>query len=227
MSNILQIGYTTEGTTDIRFLENIIRKSFEKIVLECETEIDVYQPEHLRKEGNGFINQINSLVQKYSYFHVICVHCDSDSPNMNNVLQNSIIPAFNSVAKIEGAACKNLVALIPVQMTEAWMMADINLLKEKIGTNMSNDQLGLPVRVNAIEGINNPKNVINESLRIAQQEQSKRRKRLTITQLYSPISQELSIEQLEGLPSYRVFLDNVRDSLRKLNYLHDKLIMDF
>ena len=36
MSNILQIGYTTEGVTDIRFLENIIRRSFERIVLECD-----------------------------------------------------------------------------------------------------------------------------------------------------------------------------------------------
>ncbi len=221
MSNILQIGYTTEGTTDIRFLENIIRKSFEKIALECESEIEVYQPEYLRKEGNGFINQINTIAQKYSFFHVICVHCDSDSPSIENVLQNSITPAFTAVAQLEDTACKNLVALIPVQMTEAWMMADLNLLKEKIGTDKSNMDLGLPVKVNAIEGISDPKKVINDALRIAQQEQPKRRKKLSISQLYSPISQELSIELLEELPSYRLFLENVRYSLRKLNYLYD------
>ena len=221
MSNILQIGYTTEGTTDIRFLENIIRKSFEKVILECDTEIEVYQPEHLRKEGNGFVEQIRGLVRKYPYFHVICVHSDSDSSDMNNVLQNKITPAFIAVNEIEGSACKNLVALIPVQMTEAWMMADLNLLKEKIGTNKSNEELGLPVRVNAIESISDPKNVINEALRVAQEEQSRRRKKLTISQLYSPISQELTIEQLEVLPSYKVFLENVRNSLRILNYLHD------
>lgn len=221
MSNILQIGYTTEGTTDIRFLENIIRKSFEKVAIDCNTEIEVYQPEYLRKDVNGFVNQISDLAKKYSFFHVICVHCDSDSPDMENVIQNSIKPAFDAVNEMEGDVCKNLIAIIPVQMTEAWMLADINLLKSKIGTNKSDNELGLPTKISNIENISDPKETIVEALRIAQQDKSKRRKKLNISQLYSPISQELSIERLENLPSFRVFLNNVRHSLIKLNYLYE------
>ena len=219
MSNILQIGYTTEGTTDIRFLGNVIQKTFENVVLRCNTEIDVYQPEFLKKEGTGFVNQIVSLTIKYSYFHVICIHCDSDSPTIDKRMQFNIDPAFSAVEDIEGNVCKNLVAVIPVQMTEAWMLADTKLLKEKIGTDKSDSELALPTKANQIESISDSKATIGNALRIAQSEQSRRRKKLQISDLYSPVSQELTIEKLQQLSSYNNFEQNVLAAIKKLNYM--------
>lgn len=219
MSNILQIGFTTEGTTDIRFLENIIRKSFEYAVLNCKSQIEVYPPEHLKKEGNGIVEQVVNMIKKYPFFHVICVHRDADSPSKEDVLNNSINPAFRAVMELEENVCKNLVAVIPVQMTEAWMLSNIDLLKEKIGTSKPNNELGLPNRLKAIETLSDPKSTINEAIRIAQINQSKRRKKLTISQLYSPLSQELLVDDLLKLPSYAEFIEDINNSLGKLNYL--------
>ena len=94
MSNILQIGYTAEGTTDQRFLSNIIRKTFEYAVYDCHSEIEVYEPEFLAKQGENFVSQIEKIVKEYSYFHVICIHCDSDSPTIDDVFRNKITPAL-------------------------------------------------------------------------------------------------------------------------------------
>jgi hypothetical protein len=218
MSNILQIGYTAEGTTDQRFLSNIIRKTFEHAVYDCNTGIEVYEPEYLPKPEGDFVSQIVRVSSEYSYFHVICVHSDSDHPSIENVLRNKIEPALHAVRKSENA-CKNLVAIIPVQMTEAWLLADFELLKAKIGTDRTNNELGLPTRINQIEGLSNPKEVVSGAIRKAQETLSKRRRKLSVSSLYSPISQEISIDILTKLPSFNRFLGEVRKSLQYLNYL--------
>ena len=218
MSNILQIGFTVEGTTDERFLGNIIRKTYENLVFECTSDIEVHPPEFLETDPNDFVAQIESLAVEYDFFHVICVHCDADSKDEKRVLRNKINPAFEAVRR-NNNACKNLVAVIPVRMTEAWMMCDLELLKQKIGTKMSNSNLNLPDRVNQIERIADPKHVIAESIRLSQTDISRRRRKLTISDLYSPIAQELTIESLLHLPSYQKFVEDARNSLRELNYL--------
>lgn len=34
------VGFTTEGTTDVRFLEKIIERSFEEIAYECQGDVE-------------------------------------------------------------------------------------------------------------------------------------------------------------------------------------------
>lgn len=220
MGNILQIGFTTEGTTDVRLLKNIIWKTFQAVAFECRTNIEVYEPELLVKNGDSFNEQILNLTIKHNYFHVICVHRDSDSPSMDNSIQNMINPSFEAVITHDGDNCKVLVPLIPVQMSEAWMLVNRELLKSKIGTNLSDQELGFPIRTKQIEGISDPKELINNAIRIARDSSSKRRRRnFTIANLYSPISQELEISDLEKLDSFKFFKDNVRIAFEKLNYV--------
>ena len=152
------------------------------------------------------------------YFHVICVHCDSDSISNETVLNHKINPAFQLVNNTDHA-CKNLVAVIPIQMTEAWMLADINLFLGEINTTKSCADLNLPCKANQIESIANPKSRIEAALREAQTNVSRRRNKFKIADLYTPISQKLSLPQLEQLPSFRYFKEHVRRSLINLNYL--------
>lgn len=218
MSNILQIAYTTEGSTDERFLGNIIEKTFETLLYESNTEIEIHSPVHVTEIGESFNEKIQAIATTYNYFHVICVHCDSDSISNETVLNHKINPAFQLVNNTDNA-CKNLVAVIPIQMTESWMLADINLFLTEINTTKSCADLNLPCRANQIESIANPKSRIEAALREAQINVSRRRNKFKIADLYTPISQKLSLPQLEQLPSFRYFKENVRRSLINLNYL--------
>ena len=219
MSNILTIAYTTEGTTDKRFLGNIIERTFESLLFDSNTEIEIHPPYHITEKGVTFKEKIKNVATKYNYFHVICVLCDSDNSSMESVLNNKIYPAFNLVETTIGA-CKNLVTVIPVQMTEAWMLADIELFINEINAKKSCIELNLPCKINQIEKIANPKNRIENAIRMAQSNMPKRRNKLSISDLYTPISQKLTLEQLEQLPSFIAFKENARQSLIKLNYLH-------
>jgi hypothetical protein len=113
------------------------------------------------------------------------------------------------------ALCKNLVAIVPVQMTEAWMLADKNAFKEELGTPKNNQELGLMFPLKQVEKIANPKLKIKEMIRIAFKDLPTRRRRVQISSLYSPLGQKVSLDILEQLPSYLRFA-HFKSRLQKL-----------
>jgi len=91
-------------------------------------------------------------------------------------------------------------------------------LKKEIGTTKSDAELGLNRNP---ESIANPKRLIADAIRIARQDEVKRRRReLSIEELYLPIGQKVSLTALERLPAYQQFKEAVRSAFRQLNYLH-------
>jgi Domain of unknown function (DUF4276) len=221
MSNILTIAYTTEGTTDERFLKNIIAKVFEELCFECETDIEVYEPMYLKfPKELGFVDDVKTLsVKAYeSGINVLCIHTDADHSNDKEVLTFKINPALEGVNEISGIKkCSNIVILVPVHMTEAWMLADKDLLREEIGTNLSLTDLGINRHP---ESIANPKKIIEEALVLAQTSLPKRRNKVEISDLYQPLGQKIKMESLEKLESFKKFKKSAENALIKLNYLH-------
>jgi hypothetical protein len=116
--------------------------------------------------------------------------------------------------------CRNLVAIVPVQMTEAWMIADKEVLKEELGTQKNNQELGLTFPLKQVEKIADPKSKIQEIIRIAFKDlPTRRRRRIQISSLYSPLGQQVSLDILEQLPSYLKFKESLTNALIELNYI--------
>lgn len=220
MANILTIAYTTEGSTDERFLENIIRNTFEELALKCDSLIEVYNPTFIRfPHPSTFVDGVIS-VAKLAFeigMNILCIHVDADDSNDINVHKYKLLPAQEGInTEDHQKICKNIATIIPVYMTEAWMLADKGLFKEEIGTNKSDEDLG----INKVpEGIGNPKKIIEDALIVAQSHLPQRRNRITISDLYQPIGQKITIDHLENLESFRKFKLSAEDALRNLNYL--------
>ena len=119
----------------------------------------------------------------------------------------------------ESEYCKILVSVIPVCMTEAWMLADKELLKSEIGTELSNFDLGIH---QMIESIPNPKETITNAIRIVQSDLTRRKRNrgLDISELYQIIGQKLELSQLENLESYRKFKDSLKSAFKELGFLY-------
>ncbi len=219
--NILIIGFTTEGSTDVRFLGSIIGRTFEDVASECEGYLEIHDVIHLPVEGNTFSDEVLRAGREAANrgVMVLCVHTDADDDSDAGAYENKIIPAFEAVAMQDERLCKNLVAIVPVQMTESWMLADKELLKQEIGTTKSDQELGLARRP---EIIADPKEAIKNAIRIAFEDTTRRRRNrsLDISKLYLKVGQQLSLEKLALLPSYVKFRDAVREAFVKLNYLH-------
>jgi len=219
MSKQIIIGFTAEGATDVRFLESIIQRSFETVALECSEQIEVFPVLLIEKQTGDFIQVVKTCdreAEKQGVM-VLCVHTDADDTTDANTFNFKINPAFTAVYNTNDDLCKNLVAIVPVQMTEAWMLSDKDLLKSEIGTAKSDEDLGID---KFPEVYSNPKRTLEVAIRIARQDLTKRRRReLTIAELYSPIGHKINLTTLENLPSYQKFKEAVRGAFRILNYL--------
>lgn len=220
MSNIVTIAYSTEGTTDQRFLESVIRRTFEDVASECEGDIEVFDPFYLKfSKKNGFVDDFVSISREAfkNGINVLCIHVDADAPTDKDVFNFKIQPAREALQQLaDDAVCKIFVAIIPVQMSEAWMLADKELFKDELGTDKTDIELEISKNP---ETMSNPKSTIENAIRISQAHLPKRRNRVTIAELYQPIGQKIAVEKLEALSSFRKFKLAVRNAFKELNYL--------
>ena len=182
----------------------------------------ILTPIKINKRGLGFIEQVleasKTGLEEFGMM-ILCVQTDADKKTLNNTYQHKINPCQIELEKQnENEYCKILVAIVPIQETEAWMLADKQLLKEEIGTNKTDSELKISRNP---ESIANPKEVIETAIKIARQNVTrKRRKNLNIADLYSAIGQKIDLDKLESLSSYQDFKKNVREVFKKLNLLY-------
>ena len=223
MSNFILAGLFTEGTTDVRFLSSVVERTLEDIAFDCtgdiETKLEII---NISKAGLSFNEQVleasRVAVDKFGVL-ILFVHTDSDSVSDDLIFQSKIFPSQKILSEQDNNYCKNMVAIVPVQMTESWMIADKKILKEEIGVEKTDTELGIHLNP---ESITNPKELIEEIIRISKEDLSKRRrnKGLVISDLYQIIGQKLELSELEKLSSYLKFKNSLKDKLRELNFYH-------
>lgn len=224
MSNFLLTGLFTEGTTDIRFLGSVVKTTLENLAIECsgyiETELQIIK---IEKTGLSFNQQVLKAAEKAKNdfeILILFVHTDSDNRDDANVFNTKIIPAIELVyQQTDDTVCRKIVAIVPIQMTESWMLADKELLKNEIGIEGSDVDLGLHRNP---EEIANPKAVIENIIRISKENQVKRKrnKGLTVSDLYQIMGQKIELAELEKLPSYLKFKNSLIEKLTELNFYH-------
>lgn len=214
MSQMITIGYIVEGSTDVRFLENIIRRTFEDVALSCEREVEIYSVTWIKtSKGMSFVDQIQKAIKDADEFGIgfVCVHCDADNENEAHVIEHKINPALEACKDFSIEKNIKLLPLIPVYMTEAWMLADKSVFKDEISTQLADHDLGID---RPPETYNNPKEIIKEAIRLAQAGLPRRRQKLNISDLYSPLGQKISLLSLKQLPSYQNFFEKISNLLK-------------
>ncbi len=220
MSNILTIGYITEGTTDVRFLDNIIERTFSEAAMACKGVIEVYTPQHIPSQGKTFKEKVfqAAMTAKQQGVMVLCVHTDADDSSDEKARTERILPSFEAVLETEEEnICKNLLAIVPIQMTESWLLADEEALLDAMMSTKSLRELGIE---HAPERYSNPKAKIEEAIRYAHQNRSKRhRQQILISDIYGPVGQQCDLTKLRALNSFQKFEEEVKGSLKTLNYL--------
>lgn len=211
------IALATEGSTDHRFLPNIIQRTFERVAFEDQQEIEIFEPiclsqisgENIREKAKQYASQ---AVEQGAM--VLCFHADADNRTDENSFNERINPAFDAIKSDKRDLCKKLVAIVPIKMTEAWMLADKELLKKQLCTDKSDSELEIDKHP---ESFSNPKETIKKAINKAREGITKRhRKKLTIDDLYSPLGTTIELSKLESLSSYKKFEKAVRDIFPQL-----------
>ena len=204
------------------FLEELLPRVFKEIVSrECTQDIDIFIHNIVVKKTDLNFSEFvvaasHEGMNNYGIM-ALAVHADADKFTYEERRNNKIIPAQEALfAQEDSSCCKILLPIIPVKMTESWMLADKQLFKDEINTKLSDQDLGLTRQP---EVMANPKDVIKEAIRIATENLPKRRTKVSIEDLYSSIGSQISIKKLETLSSFLKFEDEIRNTLQLLHYL--------
>ncbi len=222
MSNFILAGLFTEGTTDVRFLSSVVERTLEEVAFDCKGDIEtMVEVITIDKTGLSFDEQVleasKVAFDKYGIL-LLFVHTDSDSASDDLIFQTKIVPAQNKLLnEDEELYCKEMIPIVPIQMTESWMIADKQLLKSEIGIDKTDAELGIHLNP---EKLNNPKALIEEIIRLSKEDETKkkRRKGLDISDLYQIIGKQVELSELEKLTSYVKFRNSLIDKLKKLNF---------
>lgn len=218
----LIVAFAAEGATDNDFLPIVLTKSVNYCIYNYgDGNTDLIDVKEIKAYGETFVEEgLNACREAFDRgAEVLIVHTDADARKNVDVFKNKINPLLDAVAQADADThCQVVVPAVPVQMIEAWMMADTNLLREQMGTAKSDADLGLNRKPEAYA---DPKQAIEDAIAIVGQDTTKRRRhRLTIGDLYEPLGQQLDIEDLITLPSFSVFLDGLHAALCQLHICH-------
>lgn len=220
---VLVLGLFAEGPTDHNFLPLVIQRTAEQILAQHE-QSGMYEASVLimRLTKDQKKDRAESILQA-AYdacgYHALIVHADADDPEPHKARSERIEPGFRLVQETNENVCRDLVAIIPVQAIEAWILADHELLLREVGTDLKANNLGIPEEAKYVQRISNPKRIIHEAIQKAYASRSKRRRETDLNFLYQPMGEKISLERLKQVPSYIQFVEDLTETLINLNLI--------
>lgn len=109
------------------------------------------------------------------------------------------------------------VGVVPVREMEAWALADGDALRGAFGAVLDDAALGIPIRPREVEGIFDPKVVLEQAYRnvVGQRRRGKRK----VADFFDVIGERVRLERLREVPAYQHFEQELRTALLELGYL--------
>jgi len=202
-----------EGSHDGNFfgalLPRVIRQ--EAIQLDDLPLISAIGPEivHVKDESNR-ASAILTAAKKTRGRHLLFIHSEADARTARQPLRERVEPGLVKMSEYSNRLGKSghdlpvPVVLIPVQATEAWILADTERLSNELG--MDERDIVSILQWRNPERIARPKTTLNEIRQRAEASIGDR-------DFFQTLGQRVRIEKLELLSSYRAFADDLRAAL--------------
>ncbi len=219
----LTIAFSPEGPTDVRFLGSVIRRTAEALLTaHGRGQTDVLEPiAFMRPKGElDGAERLLAVARLAFGFHCLVVHADADDTTPAAAWAQRLAPGQQLIAA-DAKAQQQVVRLVPVAMTEAWMLADAPALREALDTDLDAVRdLELPRPARA-EQATHPKNALKTALQRIQDALPPRRRQPVpqlMADLYGQLA-EVPLTSLRELESYRQFETDFRAALAEQGFV--------
>lgn len=212
-----------EGRSDERFLPILLQRVLADLLSRrAPRVVDVVEPFVLRPAKSPSREEaILASAQQSAGYHVLFVHADADDATAESAYLERIEPGLSMVQSAYGdgvLVCHHLVPVIPVQMVEAWLLADAEALCAMVGITLVKAASHLP-RAHEVEGLSDPKARLIDIIRLAQAQRPRHRRRIVIGEYYEPLANRVRLEELRRLPSYQKLEADLEEMLRQLGFI--------
>jgi hypothetical protein len=220
MKNVAVALYA-EGITDQLFLLEVIRRAAKQNLNQSGQQyIDVkpVDPISFKKTGMKQDECILQAARLASNYNILIVHADADHRTADRALNERFYPGHLRVQQAEEEVCRCVLPIVPVQMTEAWMLADPEALRAALGTSKSAQELGLPLKAKLVEADPDPKQTLKIIVGKANTHRS-RRQNLEVHTLYTFLGRKVDLSRLRDVPAYQRFVHDLVNAFRTINLI--------
>lgn len=208
-----------EGPTDYSFLQPLLRrvcddlcarKSRRVIEIGEVLALDVQTGDEVKRRSEQIIGAARASSDGW---HLLFIHADADARSSERARSERVVPALEQLESLEGA--RGGVGVIPVRMTDTWVLADSETLCRVMGTTLPAKRLGVPASGKELEALEAPKHVLEHAWR--QVHGGRRRRR--VGSIYALAGEQARLNELRKLTAFRVFERELENALVTLHYL--------
>lgn len=206
----LLMGFYGEGIIDYQFLKPIVERTLERLLPYVDTfvlDIVIAQPS-LNDEA-----KMSYVLDQSKGYDGLFYHLDADKSTEDMAYQR-LKHAYDAATNGELLPQK-VVPIIPIRMTDAWMLVDFDAFQQWVSTKLDPLELGFPKNAAAVEHILAPKEVFREALRKVQRQ----RRPISPPEVYVPLAESIALERLDQVPAYNNFKARLRHFLIESNHL--------
>lgn len=165
--NFLSFTLLSDGSSDktlIPHLEWLLKQSGVTSVVSTWADLS-----RLRVKPNSLTEKIERSLDLYPC-DVLFIHRDAEREPPDN-RREEITSALENLTKL------HFVYVIPVRMSEAWLLFDKNAIRRASGNSDGNADINLP-KLKKVENSPDPKELLFEALRVASEKSGRRLKQL-------------------------------------------------
>lgn len=156
-------------------------------------------------------SRISTSVEVYPC-DILFIHRDEDGRGVDH-RQTEIDAA---VAEADLPLDVSPIAVIPVQMTEAWLLLDERAIRESAGFSNGRVPLNLP-NATEVERRSNPKGILRDAIRKASGQTGRKLKSLNLAEARASIATHMEdLSQLRLLASFQHFESAVAETAQRL-----------
>ncbi|MER5703410.1 DUF4276 family protein [Micromonospora sp. NPDC002296] len=203
----LTSALVSEGITDDQFLPRLLARALTEI---CQTEFEDavevadVQPLRARKGPCSTADVMKLVEQNSASFLLVFFHHDQGT-SADRVAAEWLRP----LRQLWGDRPEQLIAVVPVRETEAWLLTDGDALRSALGVRWTDAEMGLPAQPRRVEQVADPKKVLNDIMgRVSR----------STADHFGQLGELVSLARLDDVPAYRQWWSDTSDALARLGY---------
>lgn len=209
-----------EGTTDAHFLRPLLLRLCEGLAARSREPVEVADPlilvDEPRHKGLPRSERIALAANAADgAWLVLFIHADADGRNGQTARVERVQPGIDRLAGTFGRN-RQAVAVIPIRMTESWVLADTDALRQAIGTTRDDRALGLAdALVHGADRVRDPKALLRDAFIAARPHAHAAQ----LSAYLGQIGEAVSFERLRRLEAFRQVESDLEDALLQLAIL--------
>ena len=206
-----------EGVTDAQFLRPLLLRLCEGLAALARETVEVadilvlddeFQHRHLPR------SERIELAAKAAVgaWVVLFIHADADGRDGRAARADRVQPAVERLSGLLGPA-RQAVAVVPIKMTDAWVLADVNAFRSSVGMTRDDRELGLAdVVAHGADHVPDPKSLLRAAFAAARP----RARSAQLGAYLARIGDSASFDHLRRLEAFRQLESDLEAALRTL-----------